>query len=67
MSFVIDEPEPQPKHRALYGLPLMVYIVGAAGETKVYGQHIVFPETVVLRPGEHVEVRIMDPDGRITR
>ena len=67
MSFVIDEPEPQPKHRTVYGVPVIVSIVGAAGSTNLIAQSIIFPLPVVLQPGEELAVRIAGPSGEAKR
>jgi len=67
MSFVIDEPEPQPERRYMYGVPVIVSVVGGAGSTDIYKQSIVFPGPFVLRPEEELAVRIAGPSGEAKR
>jgi len=70
MSFVIDEPEnPRETRRTVYGVHVLVEVVGAAGHTALISQVIPFGmpgPPVILRPGEWLEARIIDPDGRVT-
>jgi len=61
---------PPPRPRTVYGAPVVIEIVGRGGRTALVHQVITFAGygtgPVVLREGEHLEARILDPDGRVT-